>query len=119
MPQRSQIHVPLGLAARALDFQPRVAAIHGLIDRRRRIDRAAISPYFFVPAFAEQLVGLADQRCSLGSGLSRLRGEDRRHRTRPAELLPEGLAVASGQRGRMVLGGHGYAAWLGAVVSRP
>jgi hypothetical protein len=39
-----------------------LAAVDCLIDRWRRIDRLAIRPHQLVPAFAEQLVGLLDQR---------------------------------------------------------
>src|SRR5216684_358601 len=36
-------------------------AVDGLIDCRRRIDRAAIAPHFFIPALTGEVVGFPDQ----------------------------------------------------------
>lgn len=72
-----------------------------------RIDRLAGGPHPFVPAFAQQLVRSPDQRFPLGSGLDRLRGQDRLHGAGAAEFFGESLAVASGTWRRVVLGCHG------------
>src|SRR3954451_3681640 len=92
MAQRGQVDLALGPAARALDLEPRVAAVDALVDGRRRIDRPAVGPHLLVPGFAQQLVGRPDQGRAFGPGVGRLRGEDRGHRTGPPELLGESLA---------------------------
>lgn len=59
--QRSQINITPGLAARALDFQPRITTVDRLVDGRRGIDWLAVRPHAFVPALAEKAIGLFDQ----------------------------------------------------------
>ena len=49
----------------------------------------------------------SDQGLALSPSLGRLRGEDVGHRARPAELLAQRLAVASGERRRVMFRGHG------------
>jgi hypothetical protein len=101
-----EIDVAWRLASGALDLQPRKAAVDGLVDRGRRIDRFAVRPHPFVPTLAEQPVGLLQHGRGLGSHLSRLRCEDVCHRTRLAELLAQSLAVAAGKGRRVMLRGH-------------
>ena len=97
----------LGVLQRAqLDLQPGEAAVDGLVDGRRRIDRFAVAPHPLVPTFAKQLVGLLDHRLALGPHLGRLRGQDVGHRACLAELLVQSLAVAAGQGRRVMLRGH-------------
>jgi hypothetical protein len=79
------------LAPGALDLQPWKAAIDGLVDGGRRIDRLAVAPHSFVPALAKQLVGLLDHRFALSPHLRGLRGQDAGHRT----FLVQSLAVAA------------------------
>jgi hypothetical protein len=101
-----EIDVARRLAAGALDLQPRKTAVDRLIDGRRRIDRLAVGPHPLVPAFAEQPVGLLHHRLGLGPHLGRLRREDVGHRTRLAQLLVQGLAVASGEGRGVVFRRH-------------
>ena len=115
MAQRGQVDVPPRLAAGALDLEPRIAAVERLVDRRLWIDRAAVGPHPLVPAFAEKLIGLADQRLAFGPCFGGLLGEDGRHRPSPAELLRQCLAVASAERRRVTLGRHP----AGSVERRP
>ena len=104
--QRGHVDVAGGFAAGAFDLEPAIAAVDRLVDRRRRVDRFAIRPHAFIPAFAQQLVRRSDQRLPLGSRLRRLRGQDRGHGTGAAELFGEGLAVAPREGCRVVLRRH-------------
>jgi len=99
MAQRVQVDVTLGPAARALDLELRLTSVHGLIDRRRRIDGPAVGPHPLVPRLAQQLVRRPDQPLPLGPRLRRLRSQDRRHGAGAAELLLQRLAVATGEWG--------------------
>src|ERR1700677_2747579 len=67
-----EIDVARRLAAGALDLQPREAAVDGLVDGRRWIDRFAIGPHSLIPAFAEQRVSLLQHRLGLGPHFGRL-----------------------------------------------
>ena len=97
MPHRGKVDVAGGLAAGAPDLKPGEAGIDGLVDVRRGIDRLAVGPHPFVPAFAKELVGLLQHGLGFGPDLGRLRGEDVGHRARLPELLVESLAVAARQ----------------------
>src|ERR1700681_396799 len=112
-----QIDVARRLAAGTPDLEPGKAAVDGLVDGRRRVDRFAVAPHPLVPAFAEQSVGLLQHGLGLGSYLSRLRSEDVCHRTRLAELLVQSLAVAARKRRRVMLRGHPDALFLSAIGS--
>ena len=94
------------LATRALNLQPGKAAVDGLVDRRRGVDRLAVGPHPFVPTLAEQPVRLLDECFALCPHLGRLCGQDVGHRTRLAELLLKGLSVSSGEGRRVVLRRH-------------
>lgn len=87
MGQRGQVDVSLGLAARAFDFQPGIATIDRLVDGWRWIDGTAVGLHSFVPAFADESVGLTNQRVAFGSCFVGLRGENGRHRPSLAKLL--------------------------------
>ena len=50
-----EVDVAGRLAARALNLQPGKAAVEGLVDCRRGVDRLAIGPHPLIPALAEQL----------------------------------------------------------------
>jgi hypothetical protein len=103
---RREVDVARRLAPRTLDLQPGKAAVNGLINRRGRIDRLAVGPHPFVPAFTEQPIGLLDQCFALGPHFGRLRCQDVGHRSRLAELLVQSLAVTSGEGRRVVLRRH-------------
>jgi hypothetical protein len=59
---RREVDVARRLAPRALDLQPRKAAVDGLIDGGRGINRLPVALHSLVPAFAEQLVSLLNER---------------------------------------------------------
>jgi len=69
MLKRREIDVIRSHASGALDLQPWEAAVDGLVNGGRRVDRLAIAPHPLVPAFAEKLNGLLDQRSALGTHL--------------------------------------------------
>jgi hypothetical protein len=76
MLHRREVDVTRRLAPCAADFQPREAAVDGLVDRRRRIDRLAVAPHPLIPTFAEQPIcpALHDQSMAFlarGSGVIR------------------------------------------------
>jgi hypothetical protein len=106
MLHRREVDVARRLATRAADLQPGKAAVDGLVDRRRRVDRLAVAPHSLIPTPAQQLVGLLDHRFTLGPHLRRLRGEDVGHRARLPELLFQSLAVAARQGCGVVFRGH-------------
>src|SRR5205807_327907 len=56
MSQRGHVDVPLGPAARALDLNPWIAPVQGLVDRGGWVDRLAVGPHSLVPGLAQQLV---------------------------------------------------------------
>jgi hypothetical protein len=85
--QRSEVDVARRLAPGAPDLQPWKAAINGLVDGRRRIDRLAVAPHPLVPAFAEQPICLLKHGLGLRPHLGGLRGEDVGHRPRFPKLL--------------------------------
>lgn len=114
-----QVDVPPRLTPGALNLQPRVAAADRPVDRRRRVDRAAVGPHAFVPAFAEKLVGFPDQRLAIGSRVGGLFGEDGRHSPGPAELLLQRLSVASTERRRVTFRRHLDAVSRKTANSRP
>lgn len=98
----------MGVRARRLrrpDFT-RVASIHCLVDRGRRIDRFAVAPHPLVPAFAKQPVSLLDHRLALGPHFRQLGGQDVGHRARLAELFRQSLAIAARKGRRVILRGH-------------
>ena len=101
-----EVDVAWRLAARALNLQPGKAAVDGLVDRRRGVDRLPVGPHPFVPTLAEQPVRLLDECFALCPHLGRLRGQYVGHRTRLAELLLKGLSVTSGEGRRVVLRRH-------------
>jgi len=106
MRQSAEIDIARRLAARALNLQPREAAVDGLIDCRRWIDGAAVAPHAFVPALTGEVVSFADQRLALAPLFRRPLSEDACHRPRLRKLFLEGFAVAAGQRGRVMFRSH-------------
>jgi hypothetical protein len=108
--QHAQIDVARGLAPRAFDFQPWEAAVDGLIYRRARIDGATVAPHPFIPALTGEVVRFPDQCFALAPLFCRPLSENLRHGSRFGKLLCQRLAVAAGQRGRMVF--RCYAAHL-------
>jgi hypothetical protein len=98
MRQLAQVDATRRPAARTLDLQPGVAAIDGLVDRGRRVDRPPVGPHPFIPALAGEIVRLADQRLAGGALLERALGRNARHGARLGQLFGERLAVAARQR---------------------
>jgi hypothetical protein len=57
--QGDEVHIAFRLASQAFDFEPGVAAVDELVDRRRRVDGFAVCPNPLVLAFAEQSICLS------------------------------------------------------------
>jgi len=60
--QRGEIDIARRQTPAALDLQPRISAVDGLINGRARIDGAAVAPHLFIPALTGKVVGFPDQR---------------------------------------------------------
>ena len=123
---RGEVDVARRLAAGAPDLEPGKAAVDGLVDGRRGIDRLAVRPHPLVPAFAEQPVGLLQHGLGFGPHLGRLRGEDVGHRARLAEFLVQSLAVAARQGRGVMFRRHPTSSckdrpgrWSGRIERRP
>jgi hypothetical protein len=114
-PERRKVNVTLGLAARAFDFQPRIAAIDGLIDSGARIDGAAVAPHLLIPALTREVVGFPDQCLALTPFFLGALGENPRHGPRLGKLFLESFAVAAGQRHVVKLRSHGASERTGPV----
>jgi hypothetical protein len=71
-----EIHVARRLATGAPDLKPGKAAVDGLVDGRRRVDRLAVRPHPLIPTFAQQSIGLLQHALGLGPHLHRLRCQD-------------------------------------------
>jgi hypothetical protein len=67
MLHRRQVDVARRLAARACDFEPWVAPVDCLVDRRRRVEWLAVRPHPLVPTFAKEFVRLTDERFAFGA----------------------------------------------------
>jgi hypothetical protein len=104
--QRREVDIAGGFASRTLNLQPGEAAVDGLVDGRRRINRLAVAPHPLVPASAEKFVGLLDQRFALRPHLGRLGGKDAGHHPRFPELLGQSLPVTARKGRRMIFRGH-------------
>lgn len=74
MMQAGEVNVTLRFATRAFNREPGIATIDRLIDGWRWIDGTSVGPHAFVPAFADEPVGLTNQRDAFGSRFVRLRG---------------------------------------------
>ena len=104
--QGAKVNVTLGPAPRALDFQPGEAAIDGLLDGGRGIDRPTVAPHLLIPALTGEVVRFAYQRFANPPLLLGLLGEDLRHGPRLHQLFCQRLAVAAGERSRVIFGCH-------------
>ena len=72
-----------------------MTAVYRLVDRRRGIDRLAVSPHALVPALTKQVIRLPDHRFAGGARFGSLPREDRRHRACARQRFVERLAVAA------------------------
>lgn len=106
MRQHSEVHITSRLTAGALDFQPWITTVDGLVDRGRGIYWLAVCPHAFIPARAQKAVGLLDECFTFRASRRGLRCQNSGHRARLAKLLAKSLAVTAGQRRRVVLRSH-------------
>jgi hypothetical protein len=87
MGQGGEVDRARRLAARAPDFEPWVAAVDGLVDRGRRVDRAVVRPHALIPALTKKVIGFSDQGLTGGALLVRSPGR-RSHQLSCASLWP-------------------------------
>lgn len=86
-PQSAEIDAVQRLAAEALDFEPRKAAVDRLIDRGRRVHWFAVAPHPLIPALAGEIIRFLNKRLTLAAQLISLSRQNAGHSPRLSELL--------------------------------